>query len=82
MAPIKKTSKGAVRIYCCHAEIDALKAARPGDVLEIIRWTKSGENKISKPCPGCLKYIREKGIRRIYYQDRNGSIVRENIGRA
>lgn len=56
-----------------HAEMDALRFAQPGDTLEVMRFKKCGhEYAMAKPCPYCMKHIRESGIRRIRYTNPEG----------
>ena len=65
---------------CLHAEMLALLHARPYlkglDMskvsIYVYRENKSGELRMSKPCPACDSYIRELGIRNIYYTTNDG----------
>lgn len=51
------------RAYCSHAEMDAIQDARPGDVLEVIRWTKDGQVTMAKPCVHCRNRIKRLGLK-------------------
>lgn len=65
---------------CLHAEMLALLHARPYlkglDMskvsIYVYRENKSGELRMSKPCPACDSYIRELGIKDIYYTGADG----------
>lgn len=65
---------------CLHAEMLALLHARPYlkglDMskvsIYVYRENKSGELRMSKPCPACDSYIRELGIKDIYYTSSDG----------
>lgn len=49
--------------YCGHAEMDAMRDAQPGDVLEVIRWTKDGRICMAKPCVHCQNRLRRLGLK-------------------
>ena len=65
---------------CLHAEMLALLHARPYlkglDMskvsIYVYRENKYGELRMSKPCPACDSYIRELGIKDIYYTGADG----------
>lgn len=61
-----------------HAEMDALRFARPGDKLIVVRFLNSGELAIAKPCEHCQRLIKEKGISLVEYSDINGDMKRYN----
>lgn len=65
--------------FCAHAELDALQVARPGDVLEVIRWSKLGHMTMAKPCKYCMKRIQEVGLKRVTFTNWEGQfeILRE-----
>ena len=56
-----------------HAEIAAILAARTcpeGAHLYVARWLRSERAGDSKPCAGCMRYIKESKIAKItFYQD-------------
>ena len=56
-----------------HAEMNVLRFAKPGDVLEVIRFKKSGGWAMAKPCAHCMKYIREAGIKKVRYTNSDGA---------
>lgn len=62
-----------------HAEMDALIAARPGDYLVVIRWSKSGEVTMSKPCKHCQRFIAEAGISKVIYSNWDGEFLVERF---
>jgi len=45
-----------------HAEMDALRFAEPGDRLDVIRWGKSGNRMMAKPCKYCDLLIQAKSV--------------------
>ncbi len=59
--------------YCLHAEMDALRFAKPGDELVVMRWKNDGVLTMSKPCAACMKYIMQAKIRRLTYTDWDGN---------
>ena len=71
---------------CCHrgtlhAEVDALlpfirkHQSLPNAILYIYRENKLGETSLSKPCPRCMKIIKDLGIKKIKYTTENGFVV-------
>jgi len=54
-----------------HAEINALKNGRKSDlsgsVAFVARVNNHGEQRQSRPCPDCLKALKDAGIKRIVY---------------
>ena len=34
---------------------------------------------MSKPCANCIRYIQLLNIKKIYYSDKNGNLVREGV---
>ena len=55
-----------------HAEMSALRFARPGDELEVIRVNKCGQITMAKPCPECQKEIEKAGISKVRYTNWDG----------
>ena len=73
-----------------HAEVEALLRASKGlsnfdkCCLVVVRTKKTGPfgadvPGCSKPCPGCEKYIRLSGIKKVYYLDEKGKICLLNL---
>lgn len=58
--------------HSLHAETSVLHVAKPGDELVVIRWKKNGEPTMSLPCPSCQQYLKEAGIKTVYYTDWDG----------
>lgn len=53
-----------------HAEVDAIIKARKelkGASLLVVRVNKKHQLRNAKPCNKCMEYIKEIGIKRIYY---------------
>jgi len=53
--------------YTIHAECDALLRAASGNILIVVRLSKKGKLVCSKPCDKCMKYIKDYGIKKVYY---------------
>jgi len=66
-----------------HAEVNALghlwPSKRRGCVVWSLRFTKSGKLVNAKPCSSCETYMREHGIRLVWYSDSLGQIVRMRL---
>lgn len=68
----KKTDRVEFKSYL-HAEVDCLKNIENEDIpwhrvkLYIYRSCKSREHGIARPCPQCMKMIKDLGIQTIYY---------------
>ena len=71
-----------------HAEIDACKkflytnknvSLTNCDLIVIRSQQNLKQLKLSKPCMHCCKFLKEKGLRKIYYSDTYGNIVSEYI---
>ena len=60
--------------YTLHAEMDVVRFAKPGDRVFVLRWDKSGERTMAKPCPHCMRYLYQAGIREVHYSDWDGKI--------
>lgn len=57
-----------------HAEMNVLRFAKPGDVIEVMRFSpKSEELTMAKPCSICMKFIKEAKIKKVRYTDWDGS---------
>lgn len=79
---LNKNSNKPIR-HSRHAEISALKNV-PYPIASTIDWSKvkvyiyrisPGHDLhmgMARPCAGCMKALREKGIRRIYYSTKDG----------
>jgi deoxycytidylate deaminase len=58
-----------------HAEQDAILNAREKcDELIVVRVSKSGKLRCSKPCNKCVEFLRAHGIEKVYYIDWDGEI--------
>ena len=56
-----------------HAEMDALIASQPGDVLEVLRIKKKSQTlTMAKPCKVCQKWITRSGISKVRYTNWDG----------
>jgi deoxycytidylate deaminase len=66
------THKRTCMDACLHAEMDAIRrGCKPGDRIEVIRWTKDGQRAMAKPCQNCQAKIRAKALI-CRYTDLNG----------
>ncbi len=61
-----------------HAEVRALKKltpdARQGTKVWSMRLSKGGRLGMALPCPNCEKFMRENGVKKVYYTDELGLI--------
>ena len=57
--------------YEMHAETNVLRFARPGDELDVVRFTKTGIS-MAKPCRFCIEKIVEKKIKKVRYTNWQG----------
>jgi hypothetical protein len=48
--------------------------ADKGDALVVVRILKDGSFTCSKPCDKCIKYIKDQGIKTVYYTDWDGQV--------
>ena len=56
-----------------HAEMHVLRFAKPGDILEVVRFRRgSPALAIARPCKYCMQYIHEAGIKLVRYTNREG----------
>ncbi len=56
-----------------HAEMNVLRFARPGDELEVLRFTKCSHTwTMAKPCLLCVAEIKNAGIKRVRYTNWEG----------
>lgn len=66
-----------------HAEVNALSQLWPnkrrGAKVYSLRWLKSGKLGMAKPCENCEQFLRESGVKTVYYSDRDGSIKRMKL---
>lgn len=65
--------------YSLHAEMDVARFAKPGDKVFVMRWDKSGERTMAKPCSHCMKYLAKVGVEFVIYSDWNGDFVKMKI---
>lgn len=56
-----------------HAEMNVLRFAKPGDIIEVIRFSKCGHKMtMAKPCRFCMKHLKNSGISKIRYTNWEG----------
>ena len=56
-----------------HAEMNVLRFAKPGDEIEVMRFTACGKHMtMARPCPLCEAEIRKAGIKRVRYTNWEG----------
>ena len=59
-----------------HAEMNVLRFAKPGDVIEVMRFKKcSHEITMAKPCDHCAAEMKKAGIEKVKYTDWSGKWV-------
>jgi deoxycytidylate deaminase len=53
---------------CMHAEMNVLRFAKPGDVIEVIRFSKKDHSwTMAKPCDICMQEMKKTGIKKVRY---------------
>lgn len=58
-----------------HAECSALKGINKADTILVVRVRKlDGNLTCSLPCPKCQKFLKDKGIKKVFYSDWDSSI--------
>ena len=56
-----------------HAEMDVLRFAQPGDILEVMRFKNCNHDfAMAKPCRHCMTHIRNAGIKKVKYTNPEG----------
>ena len=59
-----------------HAEMNVLRFAKPGDEIEVMRFSKCDHSlTMAKPCALCMAAMRDAGIKRVKYTDWSGNWV-------
>lgn len=65
-----------------HAEVAALNrlwpSERRGTRVWSLRVTRSGLFRLARPCDNCMRYLRESGVKTVYYTTSTGDIVSES----
>jgi len=68
-----RTYEDGVTSYCLHAEMDAVRFAKPGDRLEVLRFIKSTSDFVmAKPCKHCNKHILSAKLKSVRYTNDDG----------
>ena len=68
---IRHYSKSPPSCMSAHAEMDAMLSAEPGDTLYVIRWLKSGQIAMAKPCKYCQQRIKRLKLK-VFYTNEKG----------
>ena len=56
-----------------HAEMNVLRFAQPGDVIEVIRFKKCDHRlTMAKPCSLCILHLKKCGIKKVKYTNWEG----------
>ena len=60
--------------YHLHAEMALLKKCKEGeiDTIKVIRFSKNGSITMAQPCPYCQKFLRQYGVKRVFYTNWDG----------
>lgn len=62
--------------YCGHAEMILLdrlgSSLRPGETINVIRFTMRGQVTMAKPCVWCQKFMTRRGVTRVRYTNWSG----------
>jgi len=65
---------------CMHAEMNVLRFAKPGDTIEVMRFSKDGSSlTMAKPCPLCMAHMRSAGIKKVRYTDWTGKWIEKRL---
>ena len=59
-----------------HAERNVLRFYKPGDKLIVMRFSKSGELTMAKPCKFCQEKIESLGVTQVTYSNWEGEFER------
>jgi len=66
-----------------HAEIAALNkcwpSERKGTKMWSIRVTRGGKLSMAKPCANCERYMRESGVKTVFYTTTSGTIEKMKL---
>jgi deoxycytidylate deaminase len=63
-----------------HAEMNVLRFARPGDEIDVMRFTKKNHQlTMAKPCHLCEEAMRKAGIKKVRYTNWDGEWVEMNL---
>lgn len=60
--------------FSIHAESDAVMKATAGDTLIVVRVIKNGSLTCAKPCDNCVRYLKDHGIRKVFYSCWDGTM--------
>lgn len=67
----------------CHAEVAALKklwpSERKGCKIYSFRVTKTGKMAMAKPCKECQTFLRENGVKIVYYTNTKGDMEKMKL---
>ena len=62
--------------YCGHAEMILLdrlgNSLRPGETVNVVRFTMRGHITMAKPCKWCQKFMTRRGVTRVRYTNWDG----------
>lgn len=66
-----------------HAEIHALKKLWPSERKNVklysLRFSKGGKWAMAKPCANCEKFLREAGVKVVYYTTESGNMEKMKL---
>jgi deoxycytidylate deaminase len=66
-----------------HAEVAALNKLWPSERVGVRVWSiRIGRNdqvKFAKPCAKCARYLRESGVRQVFYTTSDGRWIEEKL---
>jgi tRNA(Arg) A34 adenosine deaminase TadA len=69
---------GASNLCCtykcpeAHAEYRTTKMLTPNSTVFVIRLNKAGDWMLAKPCNSCRRFMKNKGVIKVYYTISNG----------
>ena len=64
------------KLYSTHAECDViLKSKNEGNILIVVRVRRQdGKFTMAKPCKKCMSFIKDSGIKKIWFTNWNGEL--------
>jgi len=68
----KRIAKDGSCVGALHAEMSALRFAKKGDTLEVLRFLKCGKITMAKPCIHCSAFLAKSSIKKVRYTTWDG----------
>lgn len=65
--------------FSLHAEVASCLSAKCGNVLIVVRINKQNNLTCSKPCSRCFQFMKDFGIKKVYYSTWEGTIKQMRV---